>query len=708
MSSWFASKQARGHNASQQQRTADALASDLEQQVNQVADRPQTVTDLLLRWVELTDCDRGSGEFFTCAGDDIPGLQLFLSFREALLRSRAFEALLDRCSRSQALRAALQQGGQHTGSKNSGGKLSPTLAAGMDAIAERLLLPGGPSMWPKLLEALLIGNDGSPKGALRWEQWARRVLAAVKCSWQDEALPRLLDELDQKLIELAAKRGGCDEGSVSASPDGLMQQHGAGAKLSKQSIRAALARERLRNQASEAGELRARVELLCGACVRLGAVAAACAARTPKLERLLADAEDAIAAINASVKALYKEQESLSGSLSELGGELQRQITGIQMTQQTFAEKRDSLKEEQKVLLLRLEEIKRQLDQLEQEAGGCLVQEKQLKEQMSGTTAHFEQKIAKLVEEQQAMTEEKMRAVTFVECAHRALDIARQDANLRSSGVDGHLRRRRAELRSTLTKYVRIERVRVGIARECLDALCTVTQSPGNSDAMKDFQEASDIAQEAWDSSQQILQQAREVLGIDDAGHRVHSSIDEAENSKQAHEAGTAVGRASTTDHVKVATSDGDCEDAAIFFTRQGMQHCADCEEADAEWASVSLGIYLCTECAGRHRGLGVHLSFVRSTKMDRWSPWQLRCMQLGGNDAFRKFLAGYPQINGPISSNQALVTRYGSCAVSFYRRRLNLLTDGQAVEEVAPVAGEGCLPASAVTREIVDRGQDE
>ena len=32
-------------------------------------------------------------------------------------------------------------------------------------------------------------------------------------------------------------------------------------------------------------------------------------------------------------------------------------------------------------------------------------------------------------------------------------------------------------------------------------------------------------------------------------------------------------------------------------------------------------------DCAGQHRGLGVHVSFVRSLAMDRWTPTQLRRM---------------------------------------------------------------------------------
>lgn len=60
---------------------------------------------------------------------------------------------------------------------------------------------------------------------------------------------------------------------------------------------------------------------------------------------------------------------------------------------------------------------------------------------------------------------------------------------------------------------------------------------------------------------------------------------------------------------------------------------CADCKQKGATWASLGFGVFVCISCSGIHRSFGMHITRVRSTKLDSWTKADAKIMELVGNE---------------------------------------------------------------------------
>ncbi|KAK6424799.1 ADP-ribosylation factor GTPase-activating protein gcs1 [Elasticomyces elasticus] len=148
---------------------------------------------------------------------------------------------------------------------------------------------------------------------------------------------------------------------------------------------------------------------------------------------------------------------------------------------------------------------------------------------------------------------------------------------------------------------------------------------------------------------------------------------------------------------------------------RNENNKCVDCGAPSPQWISPKFSIFFCLSCSGIHRGLGVHISFVRSATMDALKISEIARMSAGGNKPWREFFDAHASntLTGRTFEDCTISERYDSEAGEEWKDRLTAKVEGteyvpgaakpvvsrtkQASVEDAPASGRN-TPLNRVT----------
>ncbi|CCH61687.1 hypothetical protein TBLA_0F01440 [Henningerozyma blattae CBS 6284] len=131
---------------------------------------------------------------------------------------------------------------------------------------------------------------------------------------------------------------------------------------------------------------------------------------------------------------------------------------------------------------------------------------------------------------------------------------------------------------------------------------------------------------------------------------------------------------------------------------------CFDCGSKNPTWTSVPFGVLVCIQCSGIHRNLGVHITFVQSTNLDKWTIENLRRFKFSDNHKVREF---FIKNNGSRYLNMDPRSKYTSSVALKWKKYLDELSlqDKQEYPDTIVLESSSLTTSANTTTSTIESG---